>query len=77
VPIVIAGGKKLEERDALVMASNAIQAGALGVDMGRNIFQSEAPVAMIQAVRKVVHEGERPDRAYDYFLTLRNEKQSA
>jgi putative autoinducer-2 (AI-2) aldolase len=77
VPIVIAGGKKLEEREALVMASNAIQAGALGVDMGRNIFQSDAPVAMIQAVRKVVHEGERPDRAYDYFLTLRNEKQSA
>jgi len=45
--------------------------------MGRNIFQSEAPLAMIQAVRKVVHEGERPDRAFDYYLTLRNQKKSA
>jgi len=77
VPIVIAGGKKLEELEALKMAYDAIQAGAAGVDMGRNIFQSEAPVAMIQAVRKVVHEGERPDRAFDYYLTLRNQKKSA
>jgi len=77
VPIVIAGGKKLEELEALKMAYDAIQAGAAGVDMGRNIFQSEAPLAMIQAVRKVVHEGERPDRAFDYYLTLRNQKKSA
>jgi len=59
------------------MAYDAIQAGAAGVDMGRYIFQSEAPLAMIQAVRKVVHEGERPDRAFDYYLTLRNQKKSA
>ncbi len=72
VPIVIAGGKKLPELDALTMAYNAIQEGAAGVDMGRNIFQSEAPVAMIQAVRKVVHEGEKPKAAYDFFLTEKN-----
>ena len=67
VPIVIAGGKKLPELDALKMASNAIKAGALGVDMGRNIFQAEKPIAMIQAVRKVVHEDASPEKAYDYY----------
>lgn len=70
VPIVIAGGKKLPELEALTMAYNAIQQGALGVDMGRNIFQSEAPAAMIQAVRKVVHEGETPKAAHEVFLSL-------
>jgi putative autoinducer-2 (AI-2) aldolase len=70
VPIVIAGGKKLVELDALKMAYQAIQDGAAGVDMGRNIFQCEAPLAMIQAVRAVVHDHERPDKAYDLYLTL-------
>ena len=74
VPIVIAGGKKLPELDALKMASNAIQQGAAGVDMGRNIFQSDAPVTMIQAVRKVVHEGETPEDAHDYFLSMKREE---
>ncbi|MBW1660325.1 MAG: 3-hydroxy-5-phosphonooxypentane-2,4-dione thiolase [Deltaproteobacteria bacterium] len=73
VPIVIAGGKKIPELDALKMAYNAIQQGASGVDMGRNIFQSEAPVAMIQAVRAVVHENETPEKAYDLYQTLKNE----
>ena len=57
VPIVMAGGKKLPEFDALTMAYRAIQEGAAGVDMGRNIFQSDNPRAMIQAVSKIVHEG--------------------
>jgi putative autoinducer-2 (AI-2) aldolase len=73
VPIVIAGGKKLPELEALTMAYNAIRDGAAGVDMGRNIFQSESPVAMIKALRKVVHEGENPKTAYDFFLTEMNE----
>jgi putative autoinducer-2 (AI-2) aldolase len=72
VPIVIAGGKKLPELDALTMAYKAIQEGAAGVDMGRNIFQSESPVAMIKAIRKVVHEGEKPKAAYDFFATEKN-----
>jgi putative autoinducer-2 (AI-2) aldolase len=72
VPIVIAGGKKLPELDALTMAYNAIQEGAAGVDMGRNIFQSESPIAMIKAIRKVVHEGEKPKAAYDFFTTEKN-----
>lgn len=74
VPIVMAGGKKLPELDALTMAYKAVSEGAAGVDMGRNIFQSEAPVAMIQAVNKVVHELMPPKDAYELFLTLKNEK---
>ncbi|MBF0183443.1 MAG: 3-hydroxy-5-phosphonooxypentane-2,4-dione thiolase [Magnetococcales bacterium] len=70
VPIVIAGGKKLPELDALVMAYRAVQEGASGVDMGRNIFQSQAPAAMIQAVRHVVHEGMQPGEAYELFRSL-------
>jgi putative autoinducer-2 (AI-2) aldolase len=74
VPIVIAGGKKLPELEALTMAYNAVQDGAAGVDMGRNIFQSDAPVAMIKAIRKVVHEGTKPKDAYDFFLTEKQEE---
>jgi len=73
VPIVMAGGKKITELDALTMAYNAVQQGASGVDMGRNIFQSEAPIAMIQAIRAVVHENEKPDKAFDLYKTLKNE----
>jgi putative autoinducer-2 (AI-2) aldolase len=74
VPIVIAGGKKIPELDALKMAYNAIQQGANGVDMGRNIFQSEAPTAMIRAVRAVVHDRETPAHALDLYKTLKNAK---
>lgn len=74
IPIVIAGGKKLPEKEALQMAYDAIQQGASGVDMGRNIFQSEAPAAIIQAVRKVVHENEKPEIAYQYYLDLKNKR---
>lgn len=73
VPIVIAGGKKLPEKEALEMAWKAIRDGAAGVDMGRNIFQSEAPEAMIQAVRAVVHDGLSPEEAYELFLSLKKE----
>ena len=74
VPIVVAGGKKLPEPDALKMAYDAVQQGAAGVDMGRNIFQSEAPAAMIQAVRKVVHEKMKPHEAYDVYQALKSGK---
>ncbi|HWP46013.1 MAG TPA: 3-hydroxy-5-phosphonooxypentane-2,4-dione thiolase [Candidatus Limnocylindrales bacterium] len=74
VPIVIAGGKKIPKLEALRMAYQAVQQGAAGVDMGRNIFQSEDPVAMIQAVRKVVHEDMKPEEAYELCLTLENER---
>jgi putative autoinducer-2 (AI-2) aldolase len=74
VPVVIAGGKKLPEREALELAYNAIHAGAVGVDMGRNIFQSESPVAMIRAVRSIVHENATVDEAYALFSKMKNEK---
>jgi putative autoinducer-2 (AI-2) aldolase len=72
VPIVMAGGKKLPELDALTMAYNAVQGGAAGVDMGRNIFQSDAPTAMIQAVRAVVHKNMKPEHALELYRTLKN-----
>jgi len=71
VPIVMAGGKKLPELDALRMAYAAVQGGAAGVDMGRNIFQSDAPSAMIQAVRAVVHTNEKPERALELYRALK------
>jgi len=73
VPIVIAGGKKLPELEAMQMAYNAIRDGAAGVDMGRNIFQADAPVAMIQAVRGIVHDGLKPEEAFDLYETMKNE----
>ena len=68
VPLVMAGGKKLPERDALTMAYHAIENGAAGVDMGRNIFQSDTPQAMIRAIRAVVHESVKPGDAYQHYL---------
>ena len=73
VPIVIAGGKKLPEREALDMAFRAVDQGAAGVDMGRNIFQSDSPVAMIQAVGAVVHRDETIDNAYQMYLDIKSD----
>lgn len=74
VPIVIAGGKKLPEMEALEMAYRAITEGAHGVDMGRNIFQSDSPAGMAVAIGKVVHEGYTPAQAYDVYETIKNAK---
>jgi putative autoinducer-2 (AI-2) aldolase len=71
VPLVMAGGKKLPELEALTMAHNAVEQGAAGVDMGRNIFQSDAPSAMIQAIRKVVHQNMPPRQALELYETLK------
>jgi putative autoinducer-2 (AI-2) aldolase len=68
VPLVMAGGKKLPELEALAMAYRAVDEGAAGVDMGRNIFQSDHPAAMIRAVGAVVHESRKPAEAYDRYL---------
>jgi len=68
VPLVIAGGPKLEtELDALELAHNALQEGAVGVDMGRNIWQNDHPIAMIRAIRSVVHEKATPKEALDMY----------
>ncbi|MEC7906591.1 MAG: 3-hydroxy-5-phosphonooxypentane-2,4-dione thiolase [Verrucomicrobiota bacterium] len=72
VPVVIAGGKKLPELEALELAYNAIQCGAAGVDMGRNVFQSDAPLAMIKAIGGVVHDNLKPPEAFELFNELKN-----
>jgi 3-hydroxy-5-phosphonooxypentane-2,4-dione thiolase len=72
VPVVMAGGKKLPELDALTMAYNAVQQGAVGVDMGRNIFQSDAPKAMIAAVNAVVHKNTKPKEALEIYRALKD-----
>lgn len=74
VPIVIAGGKKLPEDQALELAYNAIQQGAAGVDMGRNVFQAEDPIAMIQAVRAVVHDKRTAKEALEFYNCLKAKK---
>jgi len=71
VPIVIAGGKKLPELEALELAYMAIQSGASGVDMGRNVFQSDDPAAIIQAIGAVVHKGMKPAEAFQMFNDLK------
>jgi putative autoinducer-2 (AI-2) aldolase len=75
VPMVVAGGKKLETaQDAMELAYNSIQAGAVGVDMGRNIFQDENPVGMISAVRKIIHENYTVQEALDVYNTTTSDK---
>jgi putative autoinducer-2 (AI-2) aldolase len=74
VPIVVAGGKKLPEDEALQMAYNAIQQGAAGVDMGRNVFQAGNPIAMLKAIHAVVHDRRTPKEAFDLYQTLVNAK---
>ena len=74
VPIIVAGGKKIPERDALQLTYNSIKGGAVGVDMGRNIWQSENPVAMIRAVRSIVHGNATVDQAFKLYHILCNEK---
>ena len=71
IPVVVAGGKKIPEEEALELTYNSIAAGAVGVDMGRNIFQAEAPVAMIQSVRAIVHEKYSVKKAYALYNSLK------
>ncbi len=73
VPVVIAGGKKLPELEALELCYKAVNDGASGVDMGRNVFQSEAPAAMLQAVRAVVHDNMSPNQAFELFNDLKSQ----
>ena len=74
VPVIIAGGKKLPEKDALDLTFNAIRDGASGVDMGRNIWQSDNPVEMIQAVRSIVHDGLSVQESIESYLVKKNRR---
>jgi putative autoinducer-2 (AI-2) aldolase len=68
VPLIVAGGKKLPEPDALKLAHDSVTHGAVGVDMGRNIWQSDHPVPMIKAVRAIVHKSADTKEAYGIYL---------
>ena len=74
VPIIVAGGKKIPERDALELTYNSIKGGATGVDMGRNIWQSDNPVPMIRAVRSIVHGNSNVNDAFALYQKLCKEK---
>ncbi len=76
VPVVVAGGPKLSEADALQLTSDAIEGGAVGVDMGRNIWQSDHPVPMIKAVRYIVHEKASPKEALDLYGSLTEDSEA-
>jgi putative autoinducer-2 (AI-2) aldolase len=72
VPVIIAGGKKLVEKEALDLTFNAIRGGASGVDMGRNIWQSDHPIEMIQAVRSIVHDRLTVEESINSFFLNTN-----
>ena len=76
IVLVLFGGKKLPELEALQLAYMAIQCGAAGVDMGRNVFQSDAPLAMLKAVAGVVHDNLKPAQAFDLYNTLKQVKEA-
>ncbi|HEY1249438.1 MAG TPA: 3-hydroxy-5-phosphonooxypentane-2,4-dione thiolase [Nitrososphaera sp.] len=76
VPLIIAGGKKLPEPEALKLAHDAVMHGAAGVDMGRNIWQSDWPVAMIKAVQAIVHRNVDAKEAYSIFLRETDKEKS-
>jgi 3-hydroxy-5-phosphonooxypentane-2,4-dione thiolase len=76
VPLIIAGGKKLPEPEALKLSYDAMKHGASGVDMGRNIWQSDYPVSMIKAVKAIVHKGIDNKEAYGIFLKEKEKDKS-
>ncbi len=71
VPVVMAGGPKVEsELEVFEFVHDGLQRGAIGVNLGRNIWQHEYPVAMIRALRAVIHENVSPEEANDLFNTI-------
>lgn len=76
VPVVIAGGPKMEtEKDVFNVTYNAIQNGAKGVDMGRNIWQNGHPIAMIQAIRHIVHKSGTIKEAIELFNSIKSNRE--
>jgi len=73
--VVIAGGKKIPERDALNLAFNAVQSGAVGVDIGRKLIKKKKTVSMIRAVRDIVHENMAPEEAYKLYSSISGDEQ--
>ena len=68
VPVVMAGGPKTKtELDVFRFVHDGIQKGAIGVNLGRNIWQNEHPVAMIKAIRAIIHEDATPEKAQKVY----------
>lgn len=73
VPVVVAGGKKIPDDEAIEMAYKSIEAGAAGLDMGRNFFQNDNPVGMIKAVYGIVHNGFTVKEAKEVLASTKSE----
>jgi putative autoinducer-2 (AI-2) aldolase len=74
VPVVMAGGPQVDtELEAFQFVHDGIQKGAIGVNLGRNIWQNEYPVAMIRAIRAIVHDDATPEQAQEIYDTVKNE----
>jgi putative autoinducer-2 (AI-2) aldolase len=74
VPVVIAGGPRCEtELEVFAFVYDGMQKGAIGVNLGRNVWQNPHPVAMMRALNGVIHDGLTPKLAYELFRTLREE----
>ncbi len=78
VPVVIAGGPKTDsELEVLEFVYKGMQQGAIGVNLGRNIWQNDYPTAMARSLQALIHENLRPPEAHELFLSLKNDaKQS-
>jgi putative autoinducer-2 (AI-2) aldolase len=70
VPVIVAGGRKMQEQKALEFCYRAIHEGAAGIDVGRNVFQSSSPIAMIKAISAIVHDNLLPEDAYQLYCEL-------
>jgi len=76
VPVVMAGGPKVDtELEVFEFVYDGIQKGAIGVNLGRNIWQSDYPVAMIRAIRTIIHENAAPREAHDLFNEIKGGKE--
>jgi putative autoinducer-2 (AI-2) aldolase len=72
VPVVIAGGPKVNtEYEVFQFVYDGIRKGAIGVNLGRNIWQNEYPVAMIQAIRAIIHENATPEQAQELYDSVK------
>ena len=76
VPVIVAGGKKMPEQKSLEFCWRAINDGAAGIDVGRNVFQSSSPLAMIKAISAIVHDNLEPEDAFQLFRELSNSIES-
>lgn len=76
VPVVMAGGPKCDtELEVLEFVHDGMQKGAAGINLGRNVWQNPHPVAMMRALRAIVHENYTAKEAWDLFNSLKSEEE--